>query len=60
MSLVDVIWYIPLCLGVVFVWAGTREETPGAIVRHALSLFARATIGLLAFCLAIQALLALT
>ena len=59
MSLVDVIWYFPLCLGVVFVWAGTREEEPRAIIRHALGLFVRATVGLLAFCLAIQVLLAI-
>jgi len=50
----DVVLYVPLCLAITFVWAGTREETPRAIARHAAVLFVRATVGLVAFSLAVQ------
>jgi hypothetical protein len=55
----DLVFYAPLCLAITFVWAGTREDSREKIIRHGVVLFARATVGLLLFCLGLQLVIAL-
>jgi hypothetical protein len=53
----DLVWFPPICLVVVLVWAGTREDTPAAILRHALILGGKLAVGLLALGVVLSALL---
>jgi hypothetical protein len=59
MSLFDLLFYPPLCLAVTFVWAGTREKAPRAIVRHGLVLAGKLTLGMVVLGVILQLLLAI-
>jgi F0F1-type ATP synthase assembly protein I len=56
-SLADLIFYPPLCLAVVLVWAATREETAKDVVKHAVVLGLKLTLGLVLIGVALQGLL---
>jgi hypothetical protein len=57
MSPADLVYFPPLCLAVVFVWAATREETPRAVLRHGLVLAGKVAVGMVVLGVALQALL---
>ena len=57
MSPADLVFYPPLCLAVALVWAGTREETARAVLKHALLLSLKLTVGLIAIGVALEGLL---